>query len=155
MCLTLFEIPWTGTHQAPLPMGFPRQEYWSGLPFSSLGDLPDSGIKPVSPAPSASPGRFFTPEPSGKSKIKDRRRNFIQVKTKIKCISVQFSSVQFSHSVVSNSYNPMNCGPPGSSVHGISQAKILEWVAIFFSRGSSRPRDQTHISCIGKWVPFH
>ena len=42
----------------------------------------------------------------------------------------------------------MNCSPPGSSFHGISQAKILEWVAIFFSRGSSRARDQTCVSCI-------
>ena len=38
--------------------------------------------------------------------------------------------------------------PPGSSVHGNSQARILEWVAIFFSRGSFRPKDQTHISCL-------
>ena len=37
-------------HQAPLSMGFPRQEYWSGLPFPSPGDLPDPGIKPASPA---------------------------------------------------------------------------------------------------------
>ena len=44
--------------------------------------------------------------------------------------------------------DPMNCSPPGSSVHGILQARILEWVAIPFSRGSSRPRDQTQISCI-------
>ena len=43
---------------------------------------------------------------------------------------------------------PMDCSPPGSSVHGISQVRILEWVAISFSRGSSRPRDQTQISCI-------
>ena len=40
------------------------------------------------------------------------------------------------------------CGLPGCSVHGILQASILEWVAISFSRGSSQPRDQTHISCI-------
>ena len=38
--------------------------------------------------------------------------------------------------------NPMNCSPPGSSVHGILQARILEWVAISFSRGSSQPRVQ-------------
>ena len=43
--------------------------------------------------------------------------------------------------------NPMDCHPPGSSVHGISQARILEWVAISSSRGSSQPRDGTHISC--------
>ena len=44
--------------------------------------------------------------------------------------------------------NLMDCGPPGSSVHGILQARILEWVAILSSRGSSWPRDQTQISCI-------
>ena len=45
--------PWTAALQAPLSMGFSRQEYWSGLPFSSPGDLPDPGIKPGSPAPQA------------------------------------------------------------------------------------------------------
>jgi len=42
----------------------------------------------------------------------------------------------------------MNCSPPGSSVHGIFQARILEWMAISFSRGSSRPRKQTQVSHI-------
>ena len=51
--------------------------------------------------------------------------------------------------------HPMDCSPPGSSVCGISQARILEWVAISFSRGSSRSRDRTHISCIGKLVLYH
>ena len=46
-----------------------------------------------------------------------------------------------SHSVVSDSCDSMDCSPPGSSVHGISQARILEWVAISFSKGSSQPRD--------------
>ena len=45
-----FATPWTVALQAPLYMGFPRQEYWSGLPFPSPGDLPDPRIKPVSPA---------------------------------------------------------------------------------------------------------
>ena len=45
-------------------------------------------------------------------------------------------------------YDPMDCSPPGSSVHGILQARILEWVATSFSRGPSRPRDQTQVSCI-------
>ena len=44
--------------------------------------------------------------------------------------------------------DPMDCSPPGSSVHGISQARILEWLASSFSRGSSWPRDRTHVSCI-------
>ena len=45
--------PWTVTCQAPLSMGFSRQEYWSGLPFPSPGDLPNPGIKPRSPASQA------------------------------------------------------------------------------------------------------
>ena len=46
----LFVDPWTVAYQAPLSMGFSRQEYWSGLPFPSPGDLPDPGIEPRSPA---------------------------------------------------------------------------------------------------------
>ena len=45
------------------------------------------------------------------------------------------------------SCNPMDCSPPGSSVHGISQARLLEWVAIPFSQGSFPPKDQTRVSC--------
>ena len=46
----LFATPWTVAHQAPLSMGFSRQEYWSGLPFPSPGDLPSPGIEAGSPA---------------------------------------------------------------------------------------------------------
>ena len=57
----LFETLWTVTYQPPLSMGFPRQKYWSGLPYSSPGDLSNPGIKPASLASSlASAGRFFT-----------------------------------------------------------------------------------------------
>ena len=56
----------TVTLQAPLSMGFPRQEYWSGLPFPSPGDLPDPGIEPESPKSPALAGGFFTTEPPGK-----------------------------------------------------------------------------------------
>ena len=48
-CVRLFVTPWTVAYQAPPSMGFSRQECWSGLPFPSPGDLPDSGIKPGSP----------------------------------------------------------------------------------------------------------
>ena len=51
--------------------------------------------------------------------------------------------------------DPMDCNPPGSSVHGIFQARILEWVAISFSRGSSPPRDRTPVSCIDRWILYH
>ena len=57
---------WTVAHQAPLSIEFPRQEYWSGLPFPSPGDLLDPGIKPASLVLA---GRFFTTEPSGKLRM--------------------------------------------------------------------------------------
>ena len=60
----LFVTPWTVAHQAPPSMGFSRQEYWTGLPFPSPGDLPDPGIKPRSPALQAD---ALTSEPPGKS----------------------------------------------------------------------------------------
>ena len=59
----LFATPWTVAYQAPPSMGFSRQEYWSGLPFLSPGDLPDLGIEPISPALA---GGFFTTESPGK-----------------------------------------------------------------------------------------
>ena len=51
--------------------------------------------------------------------------------------------------------NPMDCSPPGSFVHGISQARILEWVVISFSKGSFWPRDQTHVCCLGRQILYH
>ena len=54
--------------------------------------------------------------------------------------------------------DPMDCRPPGSSAHGVLQARIMEWVAMPSSRGSSRPRDGAHISyapLIGRWVLYH
>ena len=45
-------------------------------------------------------------------------------------------------------WDPMDCSPPGSSVHGILQVRKLEWIAISFAKRSSWPRDQTHVSCI-------
>ena len=49
-CVRLFATPWTVAHQAPLSTVFPRQEYWSGLPFPSPEDLPNPGIEPGCPA---------------------------------------------------------------------------------------------------------
>ena len=51
--------------------------------------------------------------------------------------------------------NTMDCSPPGSSVHGILQARILEWVAVSFSRGSSRPKDRTWVSYVGREILYH
>ena len=60
----LFATPWTVAYQAPLSMGFSRQEYWSGLPFPSPGDLPNPGIESGSPALQAD---TLTSEPPGKT----------------------------------------------------------------------------------------
>ena len=69
----LFVTSWTVTRQAPTSVGFPRQEYWSGLPFPSPGDLPDPRIKPMTPALA---GRFFTTEPPGKLSAKLLKKFF-------------------------------------------------------------------------------
>ena len=58
--------PWTVACQAPLSMGFSRQEYWSGLPFPPPDDVPDSGIEPTSPVSPALAGGFFTTVTLGK-----------------------------------------------------------------------------------------
>ena len=59
-CVLLFVTPWTVAHQAPLSMGFSRQEYWSGLPCLPTGDLPNPGFEPASLMSTALAGGFFT-----------------------------------------------------------------------------------------------
>ena len=72
MCAKSFQLwlnlatPWTVAYQAPLSMGFLRQEYWSGLPFPPPGALPDPGIETTSPALT---GGFFTAESPGKPDV--------------------------------------------------------------------------------------
>ena len=68
-CVRLFAPLWTVAYQPPPSMGFSRQEYWSGLPFPSPGDLPDPGIEPGSPAFQAD---ALTSEPPGKSRMKQQ-----------------------------------------------------------------------------------
>ena len=82
--------PWTIAHQAPLSVGFPWQEYWSGLPFTSPGDLQDSRMEPKSPKLS---GRFFTTEPPGKPVN-------IMCMRALSCPTLR---------------NPTDCSPPGQA----------------------------------------
>ena len=110
-------------HQAPLPTGFSRQEYSSGLPLPPPGDFPDSRIKPKSLVSPALQADALLAEPLGKPKVLVARS----------CPTLGDS---------------MDCSPPGSSVHRILQTRILEQVAIAFSSGSSQPRDQTRVLCI-------
>ena len=77
----LFATPWTVGHQTPVSMVFPRQEYWSGLPFPSLEDLPDPGIEPGFPALQAD---SLTSEPPGKppGALQSSHRQNLQKKKK-------------------------------------------------------------------------
>ena len=72
-CVLLFVTPWTIAHQAPPSMGSSRQEYWSGLPFPSPGDLPDPGIEPRSPIMQAD---ALTSEPPGKQRPKCKAKYY-------------------------------------------------------------------------------
>ena len=74
------------------------------------------------------------------------------------CVCVCVCVCVLSRSVISSLCDPMDCSPPGSAVHGIVQARILQWVAISFSRGSSWPRVLTCVSCvfcIDRWTLYH
>ena len=64
--IQLFETPWTVACQAPLSMGLSRQQYWSGLPFPTSGDLSNPGMETASPVSLALTGRFFITVPPGK-----------------------------------------------------------------------------------------
>ena len=81
--------PWTVAHQASLSLGFPRQEYCSGLPFPPPETLPESGIEPMSPALA---GGFFRAEPTGKPMGNDRvplifERHPCEKHPKLECLS--------------------------------------------------------------------
>ena len=131
LCLTLCNTvdcspPGSSVH------GILQARYWSGLPCPPPGDLLDPRTEPRSP-------------------------------------TLQVDSLPLSHQGSPNYWNDsglvtklcvalcnsMHCSLQGSFPHGISQARILEWVAVPSSRGSSQPRDQTHISCIGRPVLHH
>ena len=143
-----FPTPWTVACQAPLSMGFPRQECWSGLPFLSPGDLPNSGIEPKSPALWTD---SLSAEPQGKPKntevgslsllqwiflTQESNRSLLPCRWILYQLSYQGSPKSESCSVMSNLCNPVDY-----AVHGILQARILEWVAFPFFRGSSQTRD--------------
>ena len=68
-----FAIPWTVAHQSPLSMGFPREEYWRGLPLPSSRDLLDSEVEPASPALG---GGLFATEPPGKHSERSYSRGY-------------------------------------------------------------------------------
>ena len=131
VCVT----PWTVAHQAPLSMGFSRQEYWSGLPCPPSEDLPDPGIEPASLQSPALAGRFFTicatwEAPSQVLIVANRAIAALNIS-----IFIKHSMLCYAKSLQScpTLCNPIDSSPPGSPVPGILQARTLEWVAISFS----------------------
>ena len=121
--------PWTIACQAPLSRDFSLARILEWVATSYFGDLPSPGIKPAYLASPALATGFFTTSvtweaPDGCMKMKVKLLNHVQL-----C-------------------DPMDCSLPGSSVHGIFQARVLEWGANSSSRGSSRPRNQTWVSHI-------
>ena len=104
--------PWTLAHQASPSMGFPREEYWSGLPFLLPGDLPNP---------------CFLHWQADSLPLRHLGNPVIAAQS---CLTL---------------CNPSDCSLPGSSVHGILQARILEWVAIPFSREKPRPRHKSRL----------
>ena len=109
-CVQLFLTPWTVAHQAPLSVGFSRQEYWSELPCPPPGDLPHPGIKPASLMSPALADWFFTTSATWEA--------LENVKVKVSVC------------------DPMDCSLPGSLVRGILQATILELGCHSFSGGN-------------------
>ena len=163
-------------------MWFPRQEYWSGLPFPSPGDLLNPGIESVSPALQAdslplchlgSPWMWISLLYIWKTNT-TLQINFASIENKDKEKLEMLNSSSGSHirqkcestqnirekwkmgifkmhcvliaQLCLTLCDPRDCSPPGFSVHGILQARILEWTAIPFSRGTSQHKYQTLVS---------
>ena len=125
--------PWTIAYQASPSMGFSKQEYWSGLPFPSSGNLPDPGIKPGSPAlqadalPSEPPGKML-----GKTEGKKEKRVAKHVCVLSRSAAAAAAAAKSLQSCPTLC-DPTGGSPPGFPIPGILQARTLEWVAISFS----------------------
>ena len=116
----LFAILWTVAHQALPSMGFSRQEYWSGLPFPSPGDLPNLGIEPRSPVLEVD---ALTSEPL--RKLPKRLHQLI------------FCGCAKSLQLCPTVGDPMDCSPPGSSIQGFSRQEY--WSGLPFPSPGDLP----------------
>ena len=142
-------------------MRSPRQEYWSGLPFPAPGDLLNPGMEPGSPTLA---GGSFTASATWEASFslcyQKILHNFSSTRFSMGGKGEIVSHTEFSFFVQSYTFcclvsksclilcYPVDFSLPGSSSHGISQARMLKWAAIFFSRGSSQSRDQIWVSFI-------
>ena len=135
----LIATPWTVARQAPLSMRFPlRQEYWSGLPFPSPGDLPNPGLEPTSPALA---GGFFTTEPKNGSEVKWKSLNHVWLfVTPWTIQSMEFSLLQGIFPTQGLNPGLPHCKWILYQLSHKESPRILEWVVYPFSSGSSNPR---------------
>ena len=145
-CVWLFSTPWIVAYHAPPYMGFSRQEYWSGLPFPSLEDLPYPGIESGSPALQAdalpSEPQLHIREvpvtlcdPIDSSPLGTSVHKILQARI-LEWVAISFSNACMHAKSLQSCptlCDPMDSSPLGSSVHKILQARILEWVTISFS----------------------
>ena len=138
-----FATLWTVAHQAPLSMEFPKQEYWSGLPFPSPGDLPDPGIKSESPALARG---FFTTSTKARHKLLIIRKKIIYI-----YYITQKGDCCFSRLVMSDSFaTPWTIAHQASLSMGFPRPEYWNGLPFSSPGESSQPRDQTHVSCIGR-----
>ena len=119
-----FLTPWTVAYQAPLSIGFSRQDYWSGLPFPSPGDLPNPGIEPMSPAlqtgtlPSEPPGKLREVVKNPPAKAGDRGGT-CSISGLGRSLRVGNSNL-LQYSCLGN---PMHRGAWWTTVHGVAQSR--------------------------------
>ena len=123
----LLATPWTAAYQAPPSMGFSRQQYWSGVPLPSptkshaacqVASVVSDSVRSHGLQPTRLPHPWDSP---GKNTGVGCHFPFQCMKVKVKVKSYPTPS------------DPMDCSPPGSSVHGTFQARALEWGAVAFS----------------------
>ena len=113
-------------------MWFSRQEYWNGLSHPPSGGLPHPGIKSTSLMSPALAGGFLTTSATWEAMVRNNCPAEGDMKLKFKVAP----------------WCPTLCDSMDYTVHGILRARTLEWAAFPFSRGSSRPRNRTRVSCI-------
>ena len=129
--IQLFAAPWTVALQAPLSVGFSRKKYWSELPLPTPICLFIRDLRTHACTLEKEGYLIAHSVLTGSGALSSQRMCV--------CVLVAQSCPTLC--------DPMDCSPPGSSVHEIFQARVLESVAISYSRGSSQPRNRTRVSC--------
>ena len=127
------------------PWDFPGKNIGMGCHFLLQGIFLTHGLNLLSPLSLfCIAGKFFIAEPPGKPLSFP---DFSKTQTESRMVTVNYCWSDITQSCPTLC-NPIDCSLPGSSDHGIFQARVLEWVAISFSGGSSQPRDRTQVFCI-------